>query len=177
MVKTPMPTSRLGRAEMVVAILLIAGSFTVMVMSDVSEGETHLYWIMLVVVFGAVSFLVDRVHSGRSVLDLKGGHRVLLHWIGMIAAIQLAHFFVQTGRMANADAGLTKGLLLGLGVYLAGVYGNWRLLVVGVAVAVASACIAVFEQYVWVLLGIAVFAIVLLVFGASLVRRFGNAEA
>ena len=38
----------------------------------------------------------------------------------------------------------------------------------------ASACIAVFEQSVWVLLGLALVAIVLLVLGANLVRRFGQ---
>jgi hypothetical protein len=85
--------------------------------------------------------------------------------------IQLVYYFVASGRFANADTGLANGLVLALGTFLAGVHGNWRLVVIGIALAVAAAAVAFVEEYLWVLFTVAILAIGALVFGARLIHR------
>jgi hypothetical protein len=143
----------------------------------VAENSTHVYWIGLATLYGLVSFVIDRVHSEKGFADLRGDANIVLHWIGVIAALQLAHFFVLSGRMADADAGLTKGLILALGMFTAGSHGNWRLMVIGLAVGLATACVAAIKEYLWVLLGLAVATGLVLVYGGRLVRRAGSRSA
>jgi len=94
--------------------------------------------------------------------------QLALLWIGVFVAIQLVYFFITTGRFANADTGLVNGLILALGTFICGVYVNWRLMVVGVALAFATVAAAYVEEYLWVLLGVALLAVALLVVGSRL---------
>jgi hypothetical protein len=89
----------------------------------------------------------------------------------VLVAVQIVYMLVTSGRMANADTGLANGLILALGTFAAGAFGNWRLLVIGAALAMATAGVAFVEEYLWVLLGIAVLAILVLVLGARVTAR------
>jgi hypothetical protein len=170
-----MAAPRIGRRtiiEVLVALVMLALAFSAIAASDVSATGTHLYWSVLVVIFAAVALVVERMHSGRS-----GGRRILnwvLQWAGVLAAVQLVYLLVSTGRIANADTGLACGVILALGTFTAGVHGNWRLMVVGLALGLATAGVAFFEEYLWVLLGVAVLTVLALVVGR---RLFGSRRA
>ena len=99
---------------------------------------------------------------------------VALHWIGVFVAIHFVYFFLGTGRMANADAGLTSALLVALGAYTIGIHGNWRFIVVGAMVATGALAAALVEQYLWVLVGLGVLSVVLFVLGSRLRKRTGD---
>lgn len=169
-----MEAPRIGRQtiiEAVGAIVMLALAFSAIAASDVSATGTNLYWTLLVVAFAFVALAVDRMHSGHALGDARTALTIVLHWLGVLAATQLIFLLVSTGRMANADTGLACGVILALGTFSAGVHGNWRLIVVGVALGLATASIAFVEEYLWVLLGVALLAIVALVFGGRLMVR------
>jgi hypothetical protein len=61
-------------------------------------------------------------------------------------------------------------LILAFGTFLSGVHSNWRLMLIGGALAVGTAGVAFIEEYLWVLLGVAVLALLVLVIGSRLAR-------
>lgn len=166
---TPHATRRMA-IEAVIAAILLAMAFAAIAASDVSAMGSNSYWLGLVVVFALVSYGFDRMGSGGSWIDLAALSRTAVHWIGVLAAVQLVHVFVQAGQMTNADTGLACGLILALGAFTAGAWGNWRMGVLGIALAVATAVVAMVDQYLWVLLAIAAVAIAAMLLVARLRR-------
>lgn len=158
--------SRPAMVEGIIGAVMLGLAFAAIAASDVTATGTHVYWIGLVVIFALVAFAVDRLHVERRTSFARGALPIALHWLGVFLAIELVYFFVGSGRIANADTGLTNGLILALGTYLAGVHGSWRLIVVGVAIGLAAAGAAFLEEYLWVMFGIAVLAIIVLVLGS-----------
>jgi hypothetical protein len=154
--------------EAIAAIVMLALAFSAIAASDVSAAGTHLYWSILVVAFALMAFAVERMHSGNPLGDPRSALTIVLHWLGVLVAVQLVYLLVSTGRMANADTGLTCGVVLALGSFTAGVHGNWRFIVMGVALGIATTGVAFFEEYLWVLLGVALLAVLALVLGGRL---------
>lgn len=169
--------SRRSLFEMALNVALLVAAFVAIAAADVSVQSSHAYWLGLTVVYGLAAFAMDRLHGGHALTDMRDAGRVLLHWLGVLVAVHFAYYFVTAGRMADADAGLTYGLILALGTFTAGVHGNWRLMVVGAAVGLATVGVALVEQYLWVLVGIAAVMVLVLVFGGRLSRRLRAGKA
>jgi len=157
--------------EAVVGIILLVLAFLAIASSDVSATGTRTYWSVLLLIFAVTGFVEDRLHTEHGIAHVQSAVTIALHWLGVFLAIQLVHYFVISGRIANANIGLTNGLVLALGSFLFGIYSNWRMAVIGVALAAATAGVAFIEQFVWFLLMVAAVAIVVLVLGARLLRR------
>jgi hypothetical protein len=171
MTETRPRVSRRAIAEGIFGAVLLGLAFSAIAATDVSTSGMQFYWSILVLVFAAASFAADRMYSGRSLTDMRSALSIVLHWLGVLVAVQIVYMLVTSGRMANADTGLANGLILALGTFAAGAVGNWRLLVIGAALGMATAGVAFVEEYLWVLLGIAVLAILVLVHGARVPAR------
>lgn len=154
-----------------VGLTLLVLAFFAIASSDVSAAGARTYWTALVLVFAITAFVSDRIHTGHALGHLPSAVTIVLHWLGILLAIQLVHYFVFSGRMANADIGLTNGVLLALGTYLFGVYSNWRMAVIGLALAVATAGIAFIEEFIWFLFIVTAVALLILFFGAKLIKK------
>ncbi|MCB1703642.1 MAG: hypothetical protein KDI17_02215 [Halioglobus sp.] len=157
--------------EATVGLALLVLAFFAIASSDVSATGTRTYWTALVLIFAVTAFVSDRLHTGHSIGHLPSAVTITLHWLGVLLAIQLVHYFVFSGRMANADIGLTNGVLLALGSYLFGVYSNWRIAVIGLALAVATAGIAFIEEFIWFLFIVTAVAVLILFLGAKLFKH------
>ncbi|MCB1688415.1 MAG: hypothetical protein KDI33_08015 [Halioglobus sp.] len=167
---TPNIVSRQHLIEAIVGMTLLVLAFFAIASSDVSATGTRTYWSLLILVFAVTAFASDRIHTGHSFGHLPSALTIFLHWLGIFAAIQIVHYLVATDRMANADIGLTNGLVLALGTYLFGLYSNWRMAVIGFALALGTAGVAFIEEFVWFLFIVAVVAILILFFGAKLIK-------
>ena len=154
---------------------MIALAFIAIASSDVSVASTHTFWTVLVVLFAAISFAAVWMHGNPKYREARSAIIILVHWLGVFIALQSVYLLVTTGRMANADTGLASGLILALGTFSAGAFGNWKLVVVGLALFGATLVVAVFEEYVWVLFGLALLAVIILVLGSRLFGRRRNA--
>jgi hypothetical protein len=152
----------------VVGLVMIALAFAGIAASDVSALRTQGYWTLLTIGFAVASLVMDWLHSEHGWRMTKSAMQLALLWVGVFVAIELVYFFIAAGRFTNADTGLVNGLILALGTFACGVYVNWRLMVVGVAVGLATVVAAYVEQYLWVLLGVALVAVAVLVVGARL---------
>lgn len=167
-------------AGALVGLVMIALAFAGIASSDVSALGTQGYWTLLTVAFAIASFVMDWLHSRRGFRMTADALRLVLLWVGVFAAIQLVYFFIASGRFANADTGLVNGLILALGTFACGLWVNWRLVVVGLALGFATLAAAYVEQFLWVLLGVALLAVAVLVAGARLAaarhRMLGGGE-
>lgn len=140
-------------AEEVPFIALLALSIGGMAVADFSASSGLTYWLVMIPLFGALS-----LHSGWVRSRARGeniGHvllRQLLHWGALALAVYLIYLLEQTGRLNREDAGLVALLSLSLATVLAGVHFDWRLAVLGVLLAVATACAALVEEFFWILL-------------------------
>lgn len=150
----------------VLGLVMIALAFAGIAASDVSALHTQGYWTLLTVGFAIASLVMDWLHSEHGFRMTVGALRLALLWVGVFVAIELVYFFIAAGRFTNADTGLVNGLILALGTFASGLYVNWRLVVVGVALAFATVAAAYVEQYLWVLLGVALLAVAVLIVGA-----------
>jgi len=156
--------------EAVIALVLLVLAFFAIASSDVSATATQTYWNLLLLLFAITAFVSDRVHTQHEITHVASAVTITLHWLGVFFAIQLVHYFVVSGRMANADIGLTNGLVLALGTFLFGIYSNWRMGVIGIALAVATAGVALIEEFIWFLFIVVVVAALVLLLGARLFK-------
>ncbi|MCA8880005.1 MAG: hypothetical protein KDA73_08620 [Rhodobacteraceae bacterium] len=159
-------TSRTMIVEGAISLILLALAFLAIAASDISAGNSHNYWVGLVVIYGIASFIFDRLHTGHKWTDWRSMVTIVIHWAGVLATIQLVHMFVAAGRIDNANIGLADGLLLALGTFTSGAAGNWRMIVIGIALGLATAVVAMVEQYLWVLLGVAVVTVLIVILGS-----------
>lgn len=154
----------------VIAAAMILAAFTAIGASDVSFAASQPYWLALAVAYGLATAAIEWVHRRGDFSIARIAPRCALHWIGVLAALEAVFVFIDAGRFAGAGVGLMNGAILALGTFLAGVHGNWRLIVIGVAVGIAAMLVALVEQYVWLLLGLGAIAVAVVVAVAHLRR-------
>lgn len=162
--------SRATLIEVFLAVVLLIVSFAAIAASDVSAPSSRNYWTALVIVYALAALVVEHVYSGRPWTDARNAMNIAAHWFAVFCAIQLVYFFVSSGRMNNADMGLSNGLILALGTLLGGIHGNWRLIVFGIASGVATAGVAFIEQYLWFLGGVVILAGAAMIVGGRVIR-------
>jgi hypothetical protein len=134
-----------------IALLLLA--IGGMAVTDYSARSGLSYWLVVIPLFAAVS-----IFSGwrRASADGKNVGAVLLsqllHWGALVLAVYLIYLLERTGRLNREDAGLVALLSLSLTTVLAGIHFDRRLAVLGVLLAIGTACAALVEEFFWILL-------------------------
>ncbi len=163
--------SRLIIFEMIAGLVIIGIAFVAIALTDVSSLRSLLYWNILVVLVAIAGLANRHLHNSLSLTDYRAVIRVISHWLSVLVVLHLVFVLVSTGRMANADVGLTCGFILTLGTFLDGVHGNWRMMILGLALGLLALGMAIVEQYLWVLSGVAILTIVMLLVGSRLTRQ------
>jgi hypothetical protein len=152
---------------MVVLALLGVGLST-------AQSETaRTYWICLVPVFALLSIITawgHAVQKGESHRPMV--IRQLLHWTGVAGAIALDFYVGQTGEESRLAVGYNALLLLAVGCYLAGVYFEWRFIVVGLLLTATLFIVVKAEQYWWLVFVLGSLVVALLVGARWLTHRF-----
>jgi hypothetical protein len=145
-----------------IALLMLA--IGGMAVTDYSARSGLSYWLVVIPLFGAVS-----VFSGWRRAS-AGGKNVsavliaqLLHWGALVLAVYLIYLLEGAGRLNRDDAGLVALLSLSLTTVLAGIHFDRRLAVLGILLAIGTACAAFVEEFFWILLVPAVLAGVIVV--------------
>jgi hypothetical protein len=157
--------------EIIAGLVIILVTFAAIARTDVSSVESLLYWNALIVLLAVAALAGRHLHGSLSMTDYRAVIRILSHWVAVLVVLHLVFVLVSTGRMANADVGLTCGFILTLGTLLDGVHGNWRMIALGVALGLLALGMAIIEQYLWVVSGVAVLTIVVLLAGSWLTRH------
>jgi len=160
----------IGGAMLVLAFIGIAAS-------DVSGGGSQTYWFMLALAFAVLCILLDWIHEPPGTAWADPLLRTALHWVGVLAAMELIHIFIEAGRLSNANTGLLNGVVIALGTFTSGVHTNWRLMVIGAALGLGTATVAYVEQYLWILFALALLALAAIYLVTRLRGRLRRGEA
>ncbi|MCK6556887.1 hypothetical protein L6Q96_20260 [Candidatus Binatia bacterium] len=161
------------RVRIVLAGALVALSVIGLALVDAGAAVAHGYFHGLVVAFAAVSLWEHTLPTGDwSWRNLRG---LVLHWLGFVGAFNMLFALERQGLLQRNEVALVALILLGLTVYLAGIYYDPTFLIVGPAVALAAVLAAFVEEYVFViLLVVALVVVVVLVLWRVASRRFGG---
>jgi hypothetical protein len=164
---------RLHTQEWIV-ILLIALSIIGVGVTDFAPAASHWYWLAMVVVFGLGCILIewDRAkNEGRDKIVIV--RKQLLHWLGLLLAVQLVYLLLHAGRLDNENTGLVILLLLALTVFASGIQLGWRLCVVGILLGLALIMATYLEEFLWLIMIIMAVAAVSIYF----VSKYGSTKS
>lgn len=153
-----------------ILVLLLVLSVVGIALTDFSPVKGFWFWMAMAPVFCIASIVIEWTRMGR-----KGENRGRLiwtqvfHWLGYLVTIYLVFLLsaTDTGRLNNVDVGLVALLILALATFCAGIAASWRMCVVGVFLGIAVVAIALFEEYIWVVL----IPLALIIMGAFFFRH------
>jgi hypothetical protein len=151
--------------------LMLATSFFGVAAADVEWSHTRGYWSVITILFGLGTFGLLLIHR-REDLDMRATTlRLLAHWLGVLGAVQIKFFLVNNNQITEGEAGLSLSLILALGTFLCGVYLDWRLVAVGLALALVAPASALVQENVWIIIGVGICAFAVVLLGDMIRRR------
>jgi hypothetical protein len=137
------------------AAAMLGAAFFAITASDIRATYAETVWHVLPALFGLVAFGLSWAYAGEGFSVWRAALREAAHWLGVYGAIRAAFYLVATDHFTESNAGLAAALLLALGAFLSGVHGQWRMAPVGLALLCATAVVALIEENMWILVGIA----------------------
>lgn len=155
------------------AAVMLATAFVALVASRTNADYAELLWHVAPLVFGVSAVALTWVHGAGSASHTRALVCEALTWVGVYAAIRLVLYFVATDHYTLVNAGLAGAVVLGLGAFLSGVHGQWRMAPIGLALLGATAVWALIEENIWFLIGIGLVALGLVVLAGRLQAQFG----
>jgi len=153
-----------------ILIFLLFLSVVGIALTDFSPNKGFWFWMAMAPVFCIASIIIEWSRMAR-----QGENRGRLiwtqvfHWFGYLVTIYLVFLLssTDTGRLNNVDVGMVALLILSFATFCAGITASWRISVVGVFLGIAVVAIALFEEYIWVVL----IPLALIIIGAFLLRH------
>lgn len=131
----------------------------------VNRDQSHLYWLTMIPVFGAFCFLVQRARSrGTGDKWTRLFLTELLHWGGLLLAVELAYTLLSAGNIPRATMGMITLLLFALVTFLYGVHLDRRFMGVGVFLGASFVVMSYVGAYIWILLLIAALIVAVAIF-------------
>ena len=133
--------------------------------NDYASRETAFrLWMWMTPVFGIVSTIAAWGRAQRrgepvgAIVPTQ-----VVHWLGVLGAVLLIYVLQAYGRMASEAAGSAVLVVLALATFLAGVYSDWRLSVLGIVLGVTVVGFAYVERVALVVVPVLLIAIIGLV--------------
>lgn len=167
--RRPGVTKRSAWIDSLVAMAMLVLSFIGIAATEASVQWAQVYWTATAITFWVGTLVLHRGYYQGGKEFALSATMAALHWGAVLLAIQLVYFLISAGQIG--DAGLVNGIVVALGAFVAGVHQNWRLMVIGVALGAAVAGLGLVEEYLWVLVGLAVVALVALAIGARFLAK------
>ncbi len=122
---------RLLIAEWPYALLYVAVVIGVGV-TNVDPGSALLFWQILIPVFGALALVIGWERSGSENQErIWFAVRTVAHWAALFVLVRMLYIPQLRDVLNNETMGLLMILLIGYSALQAGIYGNLRMVVVG----------------------------------------------
>jgi len=143
----PPPPAKRSHIEEIVLVLLLILSGVGVVIADRWPERAFRFWLWVTPIYGIVSTAAAWSRSQRrgepvgSIVPTQ-----IVHWLGAIGCVWLIYVLLVFGRMNNEAAGSATLVVLALAAFLAGVYSDWRISVLGIVLGLASVGFAYVES-------------------------------
>lgn len=142
-------------SEAILSLLLVL-CFIGIAYTDISGVRSMRFWFWMVPVFAVSAIILE---WSRAVREGNKKHAYIwqqtLHWFAVFIALKVIFVLLHLGRLPNDGASFVLMTIISLSTFLAGVYINWRFLLLGIFIALATIFAAYLEAYIWVLIPIA----------------------
>jgi hypothetical protein len=146
----------------IIFIILMVLSLIGVGVTDFSPSHSYWYWFAMAPTFACAFLIIEwtRVRSeAKSWVNILKTQ--LLTWLGLLFAVQVVYLLLRAGRLTYESTGLVILLLLALTTFVAGIQLGFLLCLLGGFLGLTVLMVAYLEQYVWVLVFLAVtFAVV-----------------
>lgn len=157
------------KARMLVGSLILLLSFIGLLISDLTKDGAWVYWRIMVPFFAllclGLSWFLRRDRKGLTSLTIW--HEVI-HWLGLMLAVYLISIFVDTRLMERFVGSLVILTLLGLTIFVLGVYVETIFFLIGLTLGLFALAAALLTTYIYtVILPITVGVLILLVWVAK----------
>ncbi|MEN9343397.1 MAG: hypothetical protein RLZZ453_184 [Chlamydiota bacterium] len=161
-----MKPSHPWKARLAVGLIMLMLALVGIIITDIHREGGWDYWRFVVPIYAllalGLSFYIKRTKETISPITLW---HELLHWAGVIGAVLLVSYLVQLGTVGRFIAGIFQLIILGLGLFLAGIYIEVLFIVVGITLAGCALITAALIQYLYaivvpLLIGAALFMII-----------------
>jgi len=152
---------KLETEEMIFFMIMILSIIGVAI-TDYAPAASWAYWIFMVVVLGVSAIVIEKTLVNRK--DSHLSQLILtqvLHWSGTLVAILISFSFVKTGRLTYEGSGLVILLILALSTFLDGYHVGWRYYLAGIFLGLTAVLTAYVEEFMWILVVIAIACVVL----------------
>ena len=131
----------------------------------VNTDLSYLYWLTMVPVFGTLCFIIQWSRSqGTEAKWTSLLLKEVLHWGGLLLAVQLAYTLLSAGNIPRATTGMVTLLLFALVTFLYGVHLDRRFMGVGVFLGASFVVMSYLAAYIWILLLIAALIVAVAIF-------------
>lgn len=150
--------SYFGTYEIIIFLLIVL-SLIGLGITDFSPSRSHWYWLAMAPVFAAACLFIewsrvgDKGYKWTTLLRTQ-----LLHWAGLLGAIELVYVLLYRERLTSENTGLVILLLLALTTFLAGIHLGWHLCLLGIFLGIALWVATYVEAFIWVVLLVLVVA-------------------
>ena len=137
----------------VMIFILLGLAMTGIAITDFRPAKSLYYWLCMAPVFA-----VFCIYMHWSQIPAEGRARFrmalnqILHWAGFLAGIYVVFRLHGDGRLNDPSAGLVAMLLLAMSTFFTGLHNDWRVLIVGTTLLVATLAAAWVEEFFWIAL-------------------------
>ncbi len=145
-----MENSHPWEARFIVGLLILILGFIGLVVTDIKEDGGWNYWRTMVFVNAALCLWLSwYIRHKKGLFKISFFWKEVAHWIGLLLAVYLISVFVNMGIMGRFIASLQVLTLLSLTTFLAGLYTEPFLMVVGVVLGIFCAGVAFVDEYLY----------------------------
>ena len=152
------------RARFVISCIMLLLGLVGLVIADIRHNGALLYWKWITPVYGILAIgLSWYLHHRKE--DFRPMHLLqeVFHWAAAIGSVYIFNMFVAIGIMGRFEAALAVIIALGLATFLAGLYIESTLIVVGILLSLFAAGVAIVDEYLYsIMIPLTIIAIVLM---------------
>ncbi len=154
-VKSARRTSAFQEAGLILMILL---SLVGVGVTDFSPDDGYWYWMIMIIVFGVIAVITGFVEAKKGDQHLVKKILVVqvIHWLGSMITVIGVFLLLYAGKLNPESSALVILLILALTTFLDGLRLGWRFSIAGVFLGVTAVIAAYIEQFLWVVLMLAV---------------------
>ena len=144
-------------AEGIALLTSLVLSLLGIAVTDYSPTRSRHYWAIMTLVLALSGMVIGSARARRSGRPI-GEYLVIqtVHWAATGVAVAGVFLLLRSGRLNYENTGLVLLLLLGLSTFLDGFRVSWHFSLIGVLMFLAAIVSGFVEQYIWVLLIVAV---------------------
>lgn len=138
------------KARFIVALIMLSLGFVGLIIANVRHNGALTYWRVIAPIYGLLAIGLSWYLRHR-LEEFKPMHLLqeFFHWAAAVGGVYLLNLFVSVGILGRFEAALTVIVLLGLATFLAGLYIETTLVIVGVLLGLFAAGVAIVDEYLY----------------------------